>query len=60
LIQSVIRDLRYALAILAEIEGKRPGSRKEPRGELNEFQQRIQRNLAEITEKLNRLRHDPL
>ena len=58
MIQSAIQDLNDALVILAKMERKRPGSLKEPGEELNEFQQRIQRNLAEITEKLNRLRQD--
>jgi prefoldin subunit 5 len=56
--QAAIKKLHDAVAILAKIEKKRPESLQEPREELHEFRQRIERNLAEITEKLNRLRQD--
>jgi uncharacterized phage infection (PIP) family protein YhgE len=56
--QAAIQKLHDAMAILAEIEKKRPESLQEPREELHEFRQRTERNLAEISEKLNRLRQD--
>jgi hypothetical protein len=56
--QAVIRDLREAEAIIADIEKRR----REPVGGVSDvpagpagFQQRIEKNLAEISEKLRRL-----
>lgn len=58
--QAAIQKLHDAAAILSEIDRKRPGSLQEPQKELYEFRQRTERNLAEITEKLKKLRQDPL
>ncbi len=52
--QNVMRDLREAEAILARIEEPRCGVSDSPTAS-TELQRKIEKNVAEITEKLKRL-----
>ncbi len=50
--QAAIKELQQAMALLADIERPQSGLFLD---QSNELQRRIRKNLAEITEKLNRL-----
>jgi hypothetical protein len=52
--RSVIENLRQAEAILASIEHQRPKPNR-TRYRPSAIERRIEKNLAEITERLNRL-----
>lgn len=49
--QGAMRDLQDAMAVMAQVEKMK--SKQAP--DLAQFQRRIERNLAEITDKLKRL-----
>ena len=56
--EQAIKDLQDNLVVIAEIERRQsaiPREHAESRQEPDEYQRRINRNLAEITQKLNRL-----
>jgi transcription elongation GreA/GreB family factor len=55
--QAAMKELQESMVILAHIEKTRSAGRDlaQPDSRSEELQRRIEKNLAEITEKLNRL-----
>lgn len=54
--QAAIQELQDAMVILGNIEPRRPAGIPTGRlAEIDEYRRRTERNLVEITEKLNRL-----
>jgi hypothetical protein len=55
--QSAIKELQDTVIVMAHIENMQSANREpaQPDGRSEELQRRIEKNLAKITEKLNRL-----